>query len=181
MDEKHFSRRALSRDLQDELPPCYGNPAEFPNSHPQCKACKILEICTQAKNIPIVSYEDFHGLVEKVESGSNYERDSFLCPKSEDYVFFDEMEQKRSYGFDDMIRLIAYIFQLTPREFYFLQCKILYPHLTLKQIAKPLESSRQNISKRLQEILKKRPELFNTLRIYRHASTERPAAAKQNN
>jgi len=177
-----FTRKAVTEDNPESLPECYGHIPENLFSHEQCGICKIREICKEAKEIPILSYEPYHDILENIENGSSAERDSFLCPKSEDFIYWDDDDKKhRTYNFDEMLQLLIYVFKLTPLQFYYVRVKILHPEFTLQQIAHPMGVTRQNISKRFQELIREHPELFNILRIFRHRSTQRPETAKQNN
>lgn len=170
-----FTRKAVTEDNPRFLPECYSHSPESAKGHAECSECKILDICKAARDIPILTYEPYHEIVNKVETfGEGPEVESFYCKNSQDFVFHDEQDKNRTYTHEEILSLLAYIFNFTPREFYYLQAKILHPEFSLEQIARPVGATRQNISKRFQEIIKARPELFSILRIRRNSATQRP-------
>ena len=176
MSEKLFERRAVLTRNPSTIPECYAHPwGEGSKGHEVCGKCKILDICKAAKNIPQTSYIDFHEISHKVENGQCQGNESFHCPQSEAFVFHDEKDTSRTYSHDEILNLLSYIFGLTPREFYFIQAKILFPSMTLQQIANPLGQTRAAISKRFNEMVKTRPEMFSILRIRRTSATQKPA------
>lgn len=171
-----FTRRAVMEDNPESLPKCYGHIPENPLSHEQCGICKIREICKGTKDIPILSFEPFHDIVNKMETfGEGADVESFHCKNSQEFIFHDDPDTSRTYTHDEILNLLSYIFGLTPREFYYIQAKILSPSMTLQQIAAPLRQTRAAISKRFNEMVKARPELFNIIRIRRTSTTQRPA------
>ncbi|MCX6985393.1 MAG: hypothetical protein NT118_11695 [Lentisphaerae bacterium] len=174
---RSFTRKAATEDNPASLPDCYSFAAENLFSHEQCGRCKIREICKEAKELPILSYEPFHDIVNKVETfGEGADVESFHCQHSQDFVFFDDKDRHKKYTYTEMLQMLRYVFEMTPREFFYVQCKILHPEFSLQQIAVPLGQTRQAISKRFNELVKSKPELIPLLRIRRHSDTQRPEA-----
>jgi len=168
-------RKAVIDENPSELPTCYGFPNDSPNSHPECSKCKIREICLTAKELPMLSDEDYDAIVNKIETCSS-EKDAtpFHCPRSLDFTFFDDMNKERKYSHDEILDLLGYFFGLSTTEFFFIQCKLFSPEMSFQDIANARHTTRQNISQQFKKILRRRPELFSMLRIRRQANTPKP-------
>ena len=137
---------------------CYGT---YSPAKEDCIRCEQLKWCRDAGNKKHSSDGDFSGIIRTMGAALNVE-------SNPDFQYFDDEAHGRSFTLEEIVQVLSYVFRLSIREFYYLQCKLISPKITMREMGHPVRQSRTDVIKQLKKIEARKPELQLLLRLRRH-------------